>query len=573
MALILKSFYSVILIAVVIFTFRELYSVWFDDKLYIGKFNVIADAGQDEAAIGNFPKQVVAARSMLAQQIQDYQTRADADQQSDITFDVISDTNLSILKDNLGEVDVVVQEINITRLLAAIRRGFTSPNEVSGSLTVSEGSVMGAVDWPRGPVIEESADMRRFLLPNSSSQREAALHVACSVTWAQLNEKDSEMSGISRAQFCDFGSALHAFYALERGSAQTGSMGADNQKRVRYHVDRLRQHYSDAKVLPDLFRLRADLIELLPDRAAGALAEAQEDRLRYAYGMADLGTLDESERMKALALARPAYLLDDGVPLNVGENWKPLLEFRAAEIRRHSASVGILTGADGQAYGTGFVVAPGIIATAGYTIDALRSSSGRPQTGSLESLVSGSEAVPATLCFGEDGGCANPLRLGSVVWSEDDPQRSLALVEVFGHDPVENPPLQLVLPDEISEDKVGSFAYIIAYIFPDARMPSVFIDALIGEDFGRKRLLPGRVLAFGPTGQRGNFDELTTDISTSSGAGGGPLIDMNSGKVLGLHWAGRWQGERGKFAYSRPIPQGAIDFVRQLSRRSTDETD
>jgi hypothetical protein len=54
---------------------------------------------------------------------------------------------------------------------------------------------------------------------------------------------------------------------------------------------------------------------------------------------------------------------------------------------------------------------------------------------------------------------------------------------------------------------------------------------------------------------------ITTDISTSGGTAGSPLIELLTGRVIGMSYAGQWQGERGKFAYADPIPRPALDLI------------
>jgi S1-C subfamily serine protease len=59
-------------------------------------------------------------------------------------------------------------------------------------------------------------------------------------------------------------------------------------------------------------------------------------------------------------------------------------------------------------------------------------------------------------------------------------------------------------------------------------------------------------------------DQFTTDISTSGGTAGGPLVDLMTGQVIGVQVAGLWRGERGKFAYSKPI---SPDLVAAIAAR------
>jgi hypothetical protein len=109
-------------------------------------------------------------------------------------------------------------------------------------------------------------------------------------------------------------------------------------------------------------------------------------------------------------------------------------------------------------------------------------------------------------------------------------------------------------------------------------MPEAFTERLLGKDEGRKRVLPGRILAFGQDGP--GFDGLaggqsaptviTSDMSTTGGTAGAPLIELSTGRVIGMSYAGRWQGERGKFAYAESIPKSAVDVIVRRLRGEPD---
>lgn len=44
---------------------------------------------------------------------------------------------------------------------------------------------------------------------------------------------------------------------------------------------------------------------------------------------------------------------------------------------------------------------------------------------------------------------------------------------------------------------------------------------------------------------------ITSDLSTTAGTAGWPLVDLRTGEAIGLHFAGRWQGgDSGKFAHA-----------------------
>ena len=92
-------------------------------------------------------------------------------------------------------------------------------------------------------------------------------------------------------------------------------------------------------------------------------------------------------------------------------------------------------------------------------------------------------------------------------------------------------------------------------------MPTPFVEQLLGGRFLVKRMVPGRVVSLGPIDMGETTKEnmkaapgvvraIQSDISSAPGLSGGPLVDLRTGEVVGMHYAGRWQEGKGKFAYA-----------------------
>src|SRR5262249_27504764 len=115
---------------------------------------------------------------------------------------------------------------------------------------------------------------------------------------------------------------------------------------------------------------------------------------------------------------------------------------------------------------------------------------------------------------------------------------------------------------------IGKYAYVVGYPFIDQRLPPEFTTRLLGTTEGRKLLIPGRILGFGVYGPFAGAESLrfTSDISTTGGNSGAPLVELSSGNVLGISLAGVWQGERGKFAYAQPIPEEVREIIASRNR-------
>jgi Trypsin-like peptidase domain len=567
--LLLKLVYSALLLGIVGVAARELWTVWLDTRVYIGAFDVVSESGNDDSASQAFPERIVAAQTILSQQVIDYQSRHGGDAPSDPTYAIPGMAALSLPPEALAGVDITVQNINLRQILTAVRRGFLAPNEVSGRVTVRPGSVLAAVDWPQAPSLADGGSaLTKFLAPSRVSAQEVAAYIACSISWARAASSDAKFAAFSRAQFCDFAAALADLYALEEAASTADGLDDKSIQRIRKHAATLRSYYEAKHVFPGVYRLRADLLELLPEnkRTKEELIEAQEARVLYAMSSSELHALPEEEkRMAALALARPAILLDNtGNPKDPPENWADMLKRRTAEIGAAALSTGLIIGSDGNAVATGFIVAPGVMMTARYVIDAA--------LGPPNAEVS-PPAKPPKLCLGPSkDNCTALLELGEVLYPKKNEESRLVLVELRGHDPDLQPPLSLADSLPASNEVVGSYVYMIGYLFHDRHTPEDFVKRLLGEAEGQRRLMPGRVLAFGNVARiesDGNT-VFTTDISTTSGAGGGPLIDLKTGKVIGVSYADVWKGERGKFAYADPIPRAALDIISQRTRGALD---
>lgn len=75
---------------------------------------------------------------------------------------------------------------------------------------------------------------------------------------------------------------------------------------------------------------------------------------------------------------------------------------------------------------------------------------------------------------------------------------------------------------------------VIGYPAKDSRMPDVdLMERLFGNVYNKKRLAPGQITNVRP-------DRLFHDCSTLGGCSGGAVVDLETGRVAGLHFAGRF---------------------------------
>jgi hypothetical protein len=373
--ILLKLIYSALLLGASGVLLKELLTIWFDRQVYIGRFEVVSETGKDEEAGATFAKRIVSAQVIIARQLVDYQTQKGADAPSDATYLLPGTTSLLLPRKALEGVDITIQNVNITQLFTVVRKGFLAPNEVRGHVTMREGAVLAAVDWPRAPRFTDNQPrLTQFLIPSKASVQEVAAYVACSISWARARSEKPEIFTFSRAQFCDFAAALNELYALNVKASNAG-LSNEEVARVRTRVAQLRAYYGLTSVFPDLYRLRADLLDLLPEgaRTQTELVEAQEDRVRYAMLSSKLNDYSEDDkRLVAQALARPAILLEPEGTLRAPENWKVLLDRHKATIQMAAASTGLIVNVNNGTKGTGFIVGPNLVMTTSFVLDKAR---------------------------------------------------------------------------------------------------------------------------------------------------------------------------------------------------------
>lgn len=568
MDVILKLVYSAVLLGLSGILIRELWTVWADPQVYVGRFEVVSETGEGSETGAIFAKRIVSGQAVMARQITEYQSRSGDEAPTDATYLMPGTEFLKLPPEALEGIDITIQNVNVRELMNAVRKRFRAPNEVRGHVTMREGSVLTAVDWPRAPRISDGkSSMAQFITPSRPTAQESAAYVACSILYGRASAAEPRISAFSRAQICDFATGLNDLYALGATASQPAGLTADESAIVRMRARQLRGHYGSGAVFPELYRLRADLLDLLPEqgRTQGELVDAQEDRLRYAMLSPKLRDLPEEEkRFTALALARPAVLLES--PLPAPDNWSRILTRHEAAVRATAASTGLLVRADGMPVGTGFIVAPGLVMTATFVLDQIKPANGKKTT---------VERSSGRLCLGVSAEkCEPALSIGADLFRDEAAQ--IAIAELADHDPIDHPPLPLLAPLPEANTLTGRYAFVVGYPFRDARMPKAFVDRLLGKDEGRKRVIPGRILAFGPDRsgpsgvERNQSQVFTTDMSTSGGTGGAPLVDISTGTVMAVSYAGMWRGERGKFSYARPIPSAALELVNRRTRGETD---
>lgn len=139
------------------------------------------------------------------------------------------------------------------------------------------------------------------------------------------------------------------------------------------------------------------------------------------------------------------------------------------------------------------------------------------------------------LDFGEDPPASEGLRM-RVTEIKIVPDGRLSLITLATAAPA--PPL--LIPDSAAAASVLDNVFLIGYPTSDARNDTALATSVIGEMTGRKMLQPGIVLEV--DGSRKSLDH---SCFTMRGSGGSPLIHLDTGKVVAVHWGG-WKRSYGR---------------------------
>ncbi|MFL5350834.1 MAG: trypsin-like serine peptidase [Hyalangium sp.] len=236
-----------------------------------------------------------------------------------------------------------------------------------------------------------------------------------------------------------------------------------------------------------------------------------------------------------LLVVRPALFVTGGDFVSPPAPWGALLDQQRASIRRIAPSVGRIEVSFGfgesQMIGTGFLVAPDVVMTNRHVVknfSELDQGTWRFMGG----------MTPAIDYRAERGSTARAsFQLVEILAVHDS--LDLALVRVSSEATHGHPaPGPLSLTSMPSESLVGRNVYVIGYPASDNQglTPPQVLRDIFGSVYQVKRLQPGKVLEV-EAGQ----PIFTHDCSTLGGNSGSCVVDLETGRVIGLHFRGHYR--------------------------------
>ncbi|WP_044279524.1 hypothetical protein [Myxococcus stipitatus] len=582
----MKFAYSVILAVLVFLLCSEIFRLWFDTRLYIGKFAFFNEGEEKSAEAKGFAQQVVHHHETLLHRLRKEEERfaaarggssatgsvAGSPPLPDATFLPNEIARLNLTASKLSDVELTIQGVNITQLLARFRQSISPPNELAGVVQKRGNGVYVQATWNHGPLRKaegHTIDGRNLHVSGQPDAGKAAFHVACNLIWAQGVESTEEMTKVSLAEFCGWAEGWTTYVELRAKSATFSGLDQDSletMKKLRAYLNRL---VDGSATFPEIYRLRADVTELLPpeQKTEQDLAQAQRDRTKYAL-MKTQPSSDKAamaarktgqEGFNVMVQARPALRLrEDGLNERTSDTWHQVMKSRpTSETFPLSSATGSLLipfEGDRRAYQTAFAVAPNIIMTVGDKIP--------PELLGSESPIPLPERSSWEFTF--DDNATSPTRrvyrVSKVLFAVNNPPEkgglSFALLEIVPPDTSQHPCVTLEWSKDAVRASLEKYVYVVGYPVAGGALPRGFLEPLLGREFHTKRLMPGRLLSFTPWNglEQKQVRKLVSDISTTHGVAGAPLVDMTSDKVLGLHIEGQWKENEGKFAYAFAMP-------------------
>jgi hypothetical protein len=284
---------------------------------------------------------------------------------------------------------------------------------------------------------------------------------------------------------------------------------------------------------------------------AAAVAEERQERERQqAIAVAESRRAEaEYERAKSLSAvwqlfaARPAIQLAGGA-FTPPAGWESLGE-RRGDVARVAAAVGAVRGGGSRSLSTGFLVAPGVLlAFAAPGLEGLDAfdvprwvdfadAPGVGEPGLAEGSGRDWPAKPSPLRFAVEKELGT-LYTGEVMGG------GLTLLRLAGTSTAGEPlppPLRLAAHPRGEQ---GTALYAVGYPMRDPRTPAEVLDYMLAERAGVKRLQPGYLLSVDHA--RGVFQH---DCFTLPGNAGSPVVELATGRVMGVHLGGQLASAEG----------------------------
>ncbi len=248
------------------------------------------------------------------------------------------------------------------------------------------------------------------------------------------------------------------------------------------------------------------------------------------------GNSDFAAEAIVLTRGRPTLLVQDGTfELPTSRTWRTLLEQHRTNIEEAIARVGrveLLGHPDFDWVGTGWIVAPGIVATNRHVaVEFAR----KTAAGSYEPKTNPftGDAILSRIDLREEheGDASFQVPVSEIIYIADDDGPDIALLKMEGDIALPDP-LILAEGDIQRRQSIG----VIGYPAHDSRNGQDAMTRYFGDIYNVKRFAPGRIMDIA-----NSQHYFKHDCTTLGGNSGSSVIDLETGEVVGIHFAGRYR--------------------------------
>jgi endonuclease G len=183
--------------------------------------------------------------------------------------------------------------------------------------------------------------------------------------------------------------------------------------------------------------------------------------------------------------------------------------------------------------GTGFVIGADLVATADFVVDFLADAKMGTLAGpTVEFVVADAVGGPASAAF-------KVTEVVALLPATASRSR-MAVLRVPGLAVAGYKPLRVSMPATLQP---GLNIGVIGYPSFDGRIPQTVLQVVFRNTFGQKRLMVGKLID--KAGASFGEADLFHDAATIGGVGGGPILNLETGEVIGIHLGGTF-AESGK---------------------------
>jgi hypothetical protein len=288
-------------LAISVLCVSEILRVWFDRTLYIAAFKYSKN-GQDQPASGAAFAHILQQQKAALWRLFSPADPADHNifaSPLDIKGVHIGQLDVS----DIADIKVEAQGINITALLDYVRRGVSTPNEISGAVSEVDTAFHVYASWGTAPHPSgKGHEPMNFALRPAPDLATAGFELACRVIRTQLVPRNKGLLGLSEDDFCAFAYAWASFdeFLAARDSEERRKSLEPRQKRAKAALDRLTTR-SDTR-FPYAWKLAAymaieeSLVDPQKPPDAGQLDQAQQSLEKYLTLLAADKKDDDSAR-------------------------------------------------------------------------------------------------------------------------------------------------------------------------------------------------------------------------------------------------------------------------------------